>query len=263
MDKRQLPVGFMDSGVGGISVLKSTIELLPYEDFLYYGDSLHAPYGTKSVDEIKQLTFNAVEYLLSKGIKALVVACNTATSAAINDLRSQYPHMPIVGIEPAIKPAVMTNQGGRIIVMATPMTIKQDKFQQLLEKYENDADIVPLGCDHLMEFVEEGILSGEQLKAYFDEHLKPYITDNTETIVLGCTHYPFLYPYLKKYLNNDYIHIIDGSYGTAMELKRRLEAADLLNSEHRGNIIIENSLDSQDIIDLSWTLLNKPTYEKC
>ncbi len=263
MDKRQLPIGFMDSGVGGISVLKSTIELLPHEDFLYYGDSLHAPYGTKSVDEIKQLTFNVVDYLLSKGIKALVVACNTATSAAINDLRSQYPSMPIVGIEPAIKPAVMTNQGGRIIVMATPMTIKQDKFCQLLEKYHNDADIVSLGCDHLMEFVEEGILSGEQLKAYFDEHLKPYITDNTETIVLGCTHYPFLYPYLKKYLNNDHIHIIDGSYGTAMELKRRLEAADLLNSKHQGNIIIENSLDSQKMIDLSWTLLHKPTYEKC
>ncbi|MCD7949631.1 MAG: glutamate racemase [Erysipelotrichaceae bacterium] len=263
MDKRELPIGFMDSGVGGISVLKSTIELLPHEDFLYYGDSLHAPYGTKGVDEIKQLTFNVVDYLLSKGIKVLVVACNTATSAAINDLRNKYPNMPIVGIEPAIKPAVMANQGGRIIVMATPMTIKQDKFRHLLSQYNEQAEIVPLGCDHLMEFVEEGILSGEKLKAYFDEHLKPYITDNTETIVLGCTHYPFLYPYLKKYLHNDHIHIIDGSYGTAMELKRRLEAEDLLNENQQGNIIIENSLESQDIIDLSWKLLCKPTYEKC
>ncbi|MCD8028087.1 MAG: glutamate racemase [Erysipelotrichaceae bacterium] len=263
MDKRQLPVGFMDSGIGGISVLKSTIELLPNEDFIYYGDSLHAPYGTKSVDEIKQLTFNVVDYLLSKGIKALVVACNTATSAAINDLRNLYPDMPIVGIEPAIKPAVVTNQGGRIIVMATPMTIKQDKFHHLLAQYNDQAEIVPLGCEHLMEFVEEGILSGSQLEAYFDEHLQPYITDNTETIVLGCTHYPFLYPYLKKYLNNDDIHIIDGSYGTAMELKRRLEASNLLNNNHPGNIIIENSLPSSNIIDLSWKLLNMPTYEKC
>ncbi len=263
MDKRELPIGFMDSGVGGISVLKSTIELLPNEDFLYYGDSLHAPYGTKSVEEIKQLTFNVVDYLLSKGIKALVVACNTATSAAIKDLRHQYPDMPIVGIEPAIKPAVMTNQGGRIIVMATPMTIKQDKFHHLLSLYNKDADIVPLGCDHLMEFVEEGILSGERLKDYFDVHLKPYITNNTETIVLGCTHYPFLYPYLKEYLHNDHIHIIDGSFGTAMELKRRLEAENLLNNNHQGNIIIENSLQSQYIIDLSWKLLHMPTFEKC
>lgn len=159
----------MDSGLGGLSVLREAIKLMPKEDFIYYGDSLHAPYGVKPQAEIRDLTFAVVEKLLDMGIKGLAVACNTATSAAVRLLRNTYPELPIVGIEPAVKPAVTESHGGRILVMATPMTLKQEKFQNLLAKYREQADIVPVQCDGLMEFVEHGDLDGQELDDYFAE----------------------------------------------------------------------------------------------
>ena len=127
------PIGFMDSGVGGLSVLREAVRVLPNEDFIYFGDSANAPYGTRTVREIRELTFKAVEKLMEYDIKALVVACNTATSAAISELRSKYKDMPVIGIEPAVKPAVVCSNGGRIIVMATPMTLRQRKFRELIK----------------------------------------------------------------------------------------------------------------------------------
>ena len=153
-----MPIGFLDSGLGGISGLREALKIMPNENYIYFGDSKHAPYGVKSREEIRDLTFKAVEFLLSKGAKGIVVACNTATSAAVAELRIAYPHLPLVGIEPAIKPAVEHNRKGKIIMMATPMTVKQDKFNYLLDKYRDKADIVPIPCGGLMEFVEEGKL---------------------------------------------------------------------------------------------------------
>ena len=258
-EKRKLPIGFMDSGLGGLSVLKEAVRIMPNEDFIYYGDSFHAPYGTKHPDVIRELTFTVVEKLLDQGIKGLAVACNTATSAAVAKLRVVYPDLPIVGIEPAIKPAVKMSRGGTILVMATPMTIKQEKFQRLLGLYQKEAKIIPIPCKGLMEFVEHGDLNGKFLDEYFDEHLKPYLSDDTETIVLGCTHYPFLRPRLRTYLGERQIALIDGSLGTSRELKRRLGEKGLLQEEERkGSITIENSLDRKEMIDLSWKLLELP-----
>lgn len=253
------PIGFMDSGLGGLSVLREAIRIMPKEDFIYYGDSLHAPYGTKKTEVIRDLTFQVVEKLLKEGIKGLAVACNTATGAAVRQLRLEYPELPIVGIEPAIKPAAMNSRGGRVIVMATPMTLKQEKFQKLLHLYEHMCEIVPVPCEGLMEFVEKGNLEGNFLGEYFLDHLAPYVTDNTETIVLGCTHYPFLKPYLRLFLGERNIDIVDGSLGTSMELKRRLDARGLLRrDDHERTITIQNSTNRQDMIDLSWKLLNLP-----
>lgn len=257
--KRNLPIGFMDSGLGGLSVLREAVRIMPSEDFIYYGDSLNAPYGTKTQEVIRNLTFHVVEKLLDQGIKALTVACNTATSAAIRQLRTAYPSLPIIGIEPAIKPAVLHNHGGRILVMATPMTIQQEKFHKLLDLYKEHAEIIPVKCQGLMEFVEQGNLDGKALDVYFEEHLTPYLSENTETIVLGCTHYPFLKHHLKTFLSDKPIQIIDGSLGTALELKRQLENHRLLRLEDgRGQIIIQNSAEKQDLIDLSWKLLSLP-----
>lgn len=254
-----LPIGFMDSGLGGLSVLREAVRVMPAEDFIYYGDSLHAPYGIKPQEEIRNLTFSVVEKLLGQGVKALVIACNTATSASISSLRAAYPEIPIVGIEPAIKPAVLSNQGGRILVLATPMTVRQEKFNRLLEQYKNQAEIVPIPCEGLMEFVEQGILEGEQLENYFAVHLTPYLTENTETIVLGCTHYPFLKHHLKAFLGEKKIQIIDGSRGTSMELRRQLAQRHLLRPEDRkGKITIQNSLEGQEIIERSRMLLELP-----
>lgn len=255
----QLPIGFMDSGLGGLSVLREAIRLMPSEDFIYYGDSANAPYGTKSREEIRTLTFHVVEYLLSRGIKGLAVACNTATGAAVRDLRGMYPELPIVGIEPAVKPAVMHSNGGRILVLATPMTIELQKFKTLLDQYKERAEIVSVPCKGLMEFVEKGDLESEDLSEYFNVHLLPYLTDDTEGIVLGCTHYPFLKKHLTAFLEGRQIPLYDGSYGTAAELKRRIEQKGLLRTgERKGNVEILNSLQNSDKIELSRKLLNLP-----
>ncbi|MCI7813510.1 MAG: glutamate racemase [Lachnospiraceae bacterium] len=257
--KRNLPIGFMDSGLGGLSVLREAVRIMPYEDFIYYGDSLNAPYGTKDQEVIRKLTFHVAEQLLEQGIKALTVACNTATSAAIRQLRVTYPDLPIIGIEPAIKPAVIRSHGGRILVLATPMTIQQEKFHRLLDLYKDQAEIIPVKCEGLMEFVEQGNLDGKALDLYFEEHLAPYLSENTETIVLGCTHYPFLKHHLRTFLGNKKIEIIDGSLGTSLELKRQLEQHKLLRPDDRkGQIIIQNSSPRQELIHLSWRLLSFP-----
>lgn len=261
---RCLPIGFMDSGLGGLSVLKEELRLLPYEDFIYYGDSANAPYGEKSTEEIKRLTFSVTERLTEHGIKGLVIACNTATAAAVRELRCAYPQIPIVGIEPAVKPAYEMSRGGRIIVMATPMAIRQEKFRQLIARYEKLADLVTVPCGGLMEFVEKGELDGAVLDGYFREHLSPYITHNTETIVLGCTHYPFLRPHLREFLagREDIpdIRIIDGSRGTAAEMRRRLDECGLLRTDtgRAGVLTIENSA-GDEMVKRSYKLLKLPT----
>ena len=256
------PIGFMDSGVGGISVLKEAIRVLPAEDFVYYGDSANAPYGTKTVKEIRDLTFKAVERLMDHDVKALVIACNTATSAAIVELRARYKDMPVIGIEPAVKPAVVCSRGGRIIVMATPMTLRQKKFRELIKTYENEADIVPLACEGLMEYVEKGLNDKEGLMDYLDKTLGAVITDDTESIVLGCTHYPFIINEIKEYLGDRDIVLIDGSKGTSSQLKRRLEEKDLLrDDDHTGIVTIQNSSDDPAMIELSERLLEQKDRE--
>ena len=139
--KNEKPIGVFDSGVGGISVLRELVKIMPNENYLYFGDSINAPYGTKEVSVIRELTIKNIEKLLDMGAKSIVVACNTATSAAVRVLRQMYPEIPLVGIEPAINPAVEYKEKSRVVVMATPMTLKQEKFQNLMKKYENKIKI--------------------------------------------------------------------------------------------------------------------------
>ena len=237
MEKKDLPIGFLDSGVGGLSVMREAIKIMPNENYIYFGDSKNAPYGVKERNEIRDLTFNVVEFLMEKGIKGLVVACNTATSAAVSELRRVYPDMPLVGIEPAIKPAVELNKNGKILIMATPMTIKQEKFNLLLNKYKEKAEIVPIPCAGLMEFIENGVLSGKELEDYLEEKLSLYNKEEISSIVLGCTHYPFVKDAISKIMGND-VAIIDGGEGTAREIKRRLKEKDLLSDREETGLYI-------------------------
>lgn len=251
-----MPIGFFDSGVGGLSVLREAVKLMPNEDFIYFGDSINAPYGVKTLEEVKELTNKAVAFLISKGAKAIAVACNTATSAAVRDLRKMYD-MPIVGVEPALKPAVKLNRKGPVIIMATTMTLKEKKFSDLMELYKKEADIIPMPCPGLMEYVEAGNLDGKDLKEYLKEKFKTYNSREIGAVVLGCTHYPFVRETLASIIGED-IPIIDGGFGTSKELKRRIEDMGISREEERiGNIQIFNSLDNEDIIDLSWKLINK------
>lgn len=255
MDNKNRPIGFFDSGVGGLSVMREALKIMPNENYIYFGDSKNAPYGIKSVEEVRELTFKAVEFLLNKGVKGIAVACNTATSAAVADLRKMYPDLPLVGIEPALKPAVESVNDGSILIMATPMTLKEAKFNRLMKKYEDRADIVPVPCPGLMEFIEEGKLQGEEVEQYLLDKVNTYKKGKISSIVLGCTHYPFIEPLLSNIVGEDTV-IIDGGLGTAKELKRRLSEKELLtNSTKVGKVEIINSLDKEEIVDLSYRLL--------
>lgn len=250
------PIGFFDSGVGGISVLKEAVKLLPGEDFVYFGDSNNAPYGIKTVEEASKLTFEAVEFLISKNIKAVVIACNTATSAAIVDLRKKYSSvMPVIGIEPALKPAVELKRKGQIVVMATPMTLAERKFNNLMNRYKNQAQMYPMPCPGLVELIEEGMVEGEEVEKYLKNKIEPLKEEGIAAIVLGCTHYPFIKKILSKLLNNE-VPIIDGSIGTVKQLKRELIKNNLTNKKKEGgNVTVYNSLDNDEIIKLSYKLL--------
>ena len=249
-------IGVFDSGVGGISVLRELVKEMPQEDFLYFGDSIHAPYGTKPVEEIRALTIEHVESLLAQGAKGIVVACNTATSAAVAVLRQMYPQVPLVGIEPALKPAVLQHPNGRIIVMATPMTIRQEKFRNLLPQYEDQAQVVPLGCPGLMEYIEKGDLAGEDLIEYLEQLLAQWKKEQIDGVVLGCTHYPFARDAIQKVLGA-HVAIYDGGPGTAREMRRRLEQAGLLKEEGMlGKVVFRNSRDTREELELCEKLLH-------
>ena len=255
MNNKEKSIGFFDSGVGGISVLKESLSRLPNEDFIYFGDSINAPYGTKNVNEVKELTFNAVDFLLDKGVKMVVIACNTATSAAIDDLRLRYTDIPIIGIEPALKPAVEVSRGKSVIIMATPMTLAEKKFSNLMELYKDEVNIIPLPCAGLVELIEDGIIDGEQVEKYLKGKLTKFKQIDVASIVLGCTHYPFIKKELVKIVG-DKIIIIDGSIGTVNQLKRKLISKNLLNDKKtKGIVTIYNSSADNNIIDLSYKLL--------
>lgn len=256
MSKKTQPIAVFDSGVGGISVLRELKKILPNEDYIYYGDSKNAPYGMKTKEEVRKLTIDAAEYLFAQGAKGLVVACNTATSAAVRTLREMYPDVPLVGIEPAVKPAATLKPNGRVLVMATPMTIREEKFQNLMAKYEDVAEIIPLPCPGLMDFVERGDLTSADFRSYLEELLFVHRIHPVDSVVLGCTHYPFAKEMIRDVLGPD-VMVFDGGEGTAREMKRRLSEADLLNDrEEVGTVDFQNSLEDQNKIKLCEWLLN-------
>ena len=256
MSKKMQPIAVFDSGVGGISVLKELIKILPKEDYIYYGDSKNAPYGMKDKEKVRKLTIDAAGYLFARGAKGLVVACNTATSAGVRVLREMYPDIPIVGIEPAVKPASRFKPGGRILVMATPMTNREEKFRKLMAKYQAEAQILPLPCPGLMDFVERGDLHSNDFRKYLEELLYEYRIHPVDAVVLGCTHYPFAKEMIQEIIGKDVV-IFDGGEGTAREMKRRLLEADLLNpSEEKGEVVFQNSLKDEKKINLCEQLLH-------
>lgn len=249
MMRSNQPIGVFDSGLGGLSVLGELWKLMPNEKYIYIGDSKNAPYGTKSECEIKKYTEENITKLINMGVKAVVIACNTATSVAANELREIFS-IPIIGIEPAIKPAAENHKGGNIIVMATPMTLKKEKFKNLMNSYNDISNIVPLPCPNLVEIIEKGITSGKEIDEYLNKLFIPYKKEKISAIVLGCTHYPFIKDSIKSLFSYD-IDIIDGAKGTARETKRRLEEEGLLNTvKENGKIEFLSSLDKKEETEL-------------
>ncbi len=237
MDDR--PVGMFDSGVGGVSTLAAAVSELPGEDFLYYGDAKNAPYGVKTRDDILALSRRVVEILIKNGAKAVVIACNTATGAAAEALRAQY-HFPIIGIEPAIKPASLLRAGGVVLSLATPLTLHSEKYHRLESLYGEG--VVSLPCPGLMDFVERGELHSPALDDYIERLLTPYRDQQIDAVVLGCTHYVFLRETIAAHLPKG-TPLIDGNAGTARQLRRRLTECGLLSARETGGVRFMSSGD--------------------
>ena len=225
---KEMPIAVFDSGVGGISVLKHIYALLPNEQLLYVADSKYAPYGNKTPEEIQSRCFAIADFLIAKNAKALVVACNTATAAAIDDLRSKYI-IPIIGMEPAVKPAAEASRNGVIGVLATTGTLKSAQFAGLLESYGRKVKVVTQACVGLVECVERGELNANHTKMLIQQYCAPLLAEGADTIVLGCTHYPFVRQLIEQVVGSN-VALIDTGAAVAKQLRRQLEEKDLLSN---------------------------------
>lgn len=249
------PIGVFDSGLGGISVLKELVELMPYENYIYYGDSLNAPYGTKKKEEIIDRCIHICDYFVSKEVKAIVIACNTATSAAANVLREKYKPLPIIGMEPALKPAAHDKINNNIVVMATNLTLNEEKFNNLMKKYSDSNNIIKLPCPELVNIVESGQLHNYELVIKtLSYYYKNIDIKSLDSVVLGCTHFVFFRDYLHKIVDKK-TSILDGNKGTANHLKNILIDGANINLEDEniktGEILFLNSIDDKKYIEQS------------
>jgi len=253
MKKKDLPIGVFDSGLGGISVLKELMALMPEEHFLYFGDSANAPYGTRTTEEVRILTMNAATRLYERGIKALVVACNTATAAAITQLRAEYPDLIVVGIEPALKMATDRFPRGHVGIMATQVTLREEKLEHLVGRFP-DAIVEKIPAPGLVELVERGKTASKETEELLQKILTPYV-GQLDAIVLGCTHYPFVKNTIQRILGDD-VQVLDGGAGTARQTRRLLEERDLRRTG-KGSLKMENSSGKQELLDWSMELLKQ------
>jgi glutamate racemase len=221
-------IGVYDSGIGGLSILRALRAELPEQDFIYLADSGHGPYGERELDHVIERAQRVTAYLVEQGVQALVVACNTATAAAIEQLRGQYPQLPIVGVEPALKPALGLSQTRRIGVMATRMTLASDKFLRLLESVQDQAEFVMQACDGLALAIENSVhgdpAAQTALEACAKAHVQalgPLGADQIDTVVLGCTHYPFIAPMLQQWVGPD-VTLVEPGAAVARQTRSRL-----------------------------------------
>jgi glutamate racemase len=214
-------IGVFDSGVGGLSVLRHIRELLPGEHLIYVADSGHVPYGDKPAAYIEQRAIAISHFLIDQGADAIVIACNTATAVAAASLRSRF-ELPIVGMEPAVKPAVAATRSGVVGVLATVGTLESARFAALLERYAGNVEIITQGCPGLVEQVERGDLAGAETRMLVGRYVSPLLARGADTLILGCTHYPFLAPLIREAVGND-IALVDTGEAVARQLQWRLQ----------------------------------------
>ncbi len=217
------PIGVFDSGVGGISVLREIRTQLPNESLVYVADSGHVPYGEKSPEFIRERSRLIADFLLAQGAKALVLACNTATAAAVAELRECYPALPIVGMEPAVKPAAAATRSGVVGVLATTGTLKSAKFAALLDRFAGDVRVITQPCPGLVECVEAGALHSNATRDLLRGFVEPLLVQGCDTLILGCTHYPFIKPLLRELVPAT-VSLIDTGEAVARQLQRLLQA---------------------------------------
>lgn len=223
----EAPVGVFDSGVGGLSVLGEIERLLPDESLLYVADTGHMPYGEKSPEFIRERCVQVAQFFREQDAKALVLACNTATVAAVADLRQRYPDWPIVGMEPAVKPAAAATRSGIVGVLATTGTLRSAKFVALLDRFANEVQVITQPCPGLVELIETGDLHSPELRLLLQGYVQPLLAAGCDTLILGCTHYPFLKPLLATLVPADVV-LVDTGAAVARQLQRLLSSGALL-----------------------------------
>lgn len=247
-------IGVFDSGVGGISVLQHIHTLLPDESLFYVADSKYAPYGNKTAMEIQARCFEIADFLIEKNVKALVVACNTATAAAIDEMRARYS-LPIIGMEPAVKPAAEASKNGTIGVLATTGTLKSAQFAGLLESYGRNVKVVTQACVGLVERIEQGDLDSDLTLQLLRKYCQPLLDEGADTIVLGCTHYPFVRSLIEKIVGPQVI-LIDTGAAVANQLKTRLvESSSLSIADNSANVTIWTNSEvenAKQVIEQLW-----------
>lgn len=251
-------IGFFDSGIGGMTVLHQALKFLPNEDYIFYADTLHVPYGEKPKVEVRDYVFNAVDFIANQGVKALVIACNTATSIAVDDLRKKYD-FPILGIEPAVKPAVENCEGKRkkVLVLATNLTLREEKFHNLVKSIDHHDIVESLPLPGLVHFAENMEFREEKVVPYLAEALSSLDLKQYGTIVLGCTHFPYFTNIFRGIFPEE-VDIVSGSVGTAKNLRRILETMNEIN-DGTGDIIFFKSgykVEDEDTLSNYRLLLN-------
>lgn len=251
------PIGVFDSGVGGLSVLRAMRALMPNENVIFFGDQGHVPYGPRPLEEVRAFSVAITRWLLDEGAKLIVVACNTASAAALKYLRETFPDVKFVGMEPAVKPAAETTRTGRVGVLATPATFQGALYASVVERFANGVTLLQDTCPGLVQEIEKGNLDGEATRRILDAALRPMLENNIDTVVLGCTHYPFVIPLIER-ICGDSVRVIDPAPAAARQAERLLEAGGTRNpSARRGRVQFYTSGDAAAVESLLPKLLGE------
>src|SRR5215207_4515242 len=250
-------IGVFDSGVGGISVLRAIREQMQEESIIYFGDQGHIPYGPRSMQQIRDFSEAITNFLLAQDAKIIVVACNTASAAALKYLREKFPDVQFVGMEPAVKPAAERTQTGRVGVLATPATFQGALYASVVERFANGVELFQNTCPGLVQEIEQGNLNGEETRRILEEALRPMLEKNIDTVVLGCTHYPFVIPVIQQ-LVGERVRVIDPAPAVAKQTGRLLDARGMRNrSGSNGKLKFYTSGDKNSLKGLLAMLLGE------
>lgn len=237
------PTGVFDSGVGGLSVLRAMRELMPNEEIIFFGDQAHVPYGPRPMEQVRDFSKAITQFLLDEGAKLIVVACNTASAAALTYLRQTFPEMRFVGMEPAVKPAAETTRSGVVGVLATPATFQGALYASVVERFANGVELLQSTCLGLVQEIEKGNLTGRETRRILESALHPMLEKNIDTVVLGCTHYPFVIPLIKQIAGKK-VRVIDPAPAVAKQVERLLGADGIRKQTGQGSIRFLTSGDA-------------------
>lgn len=229
------PIGILDSGVGGLTILKHIHQLLPQENLIYVGDTLHCPYGDKSPEEIYNLAKQLITYLLRKNVKLVVIACNTITVTCIDQLRETYPELPIIGVVPVVKTAASVTKNKKIGVFSTTRTASSESQKKLIEQYASGVDVVSVGTNDIVPFIERGDIHSPEFKTILERELQPFIAAQVDTVALGCTHFPFITSQIQEIVGKD-VTLLDPGDAVARHVERILNHNDLMSDVEKGRV---------------------------